>query len=401
MISRIIGMSVITVFAVLVMIAVNLKGRQIKQTAANDGVENKPALVSVLEIESEPVKIIEKYSGTIRPFERFLLSFKTAGQVVELGKNATGKELDEGDRVREGQILAKLDVSLLEAQKAELVVRRNFARLEFEKANVLRQQEGAISDTEYNVKKTELDSAEARLKTIQTQIDDGFLRSKVAGVISKRMIMSGESVGLGVPVFEIIQAEQVKLLVGVPESRIHRMIERRAAGHALEAEVQLIGQPNLTIENEPIIGAVHLISETSDDKSGLFEVEILLDNAQRRLRPGMIAIAKIVVDRFDGFRIPADAVFVRDNEAFVFVVGQPSDEPAEGDDSIESQDNTNDSAAVSAEFEVAIKHVFQHGYEFQDDDVVVKVLPESARRVIVGGQRRLVENRRVKVVNPK
>ena len=63
-VGRIVGMSAITILAVLVMIAVNLKGRTITQSSDDDA-NSKLAVVSILALRPEPIEITEKYSGTI------------------------------------------------------------------------------------------------------------------------------------------------------------------------------------------------------------------------------------------------------------------------------------------------------------------------------------------------
>ena len=67
-----------------------------------------------------------------------------------------------------------------------------------------------------------------------------------------------------------------------------------------------------------MLGSVCRVGETSDDQSGLFEVEVLLKN-EGNLRPGMIAIAEVVIGNLTGFKVPLDAVFIRDDETFVFL----------------------------------------------------------------------------------
>ena len=132
-VGRIVGMSAITILAVLVMIAVNLKGRTITQSSDDDA-NSKLAVVSILALRPEPIQITEKYSGTIRPLERFQLSFKTTGRIRSLGSNENGETLDSGDIVKTGQLIAQMDTDLLLAQKAEIEAMIDFAQGEFDRA---------------------------------------------------------------------------------------------------------------------------------------------------------------------------------------------------------------------------------------------------------------------------
>lgn len=394
-IGRIVGMSAITILAVLVMIAVNLKGRIITQSPDDDDSNSKLAVVSILALRPEPIEITEKYSGTIRPLERFQLSFKTTGRIRALGSNENDEPLDSGDIVKTGQLIAQMDTDLLLAQKAEIEAMIDFAQGEFDRALELRQQQGTISDSEFGRTKRELAVAQSQLKTLQTQIDDAVLRSPVDGIISKRFIKPGESVGLGQNVFEVIQVDQVKLVVGVPESKIYRMIGKDVDTQSLTAYVTLIGHQRSSHGAKPLLGKVRRVSETSDDKSGLFELEILLENRDRKLRPGMIAIAKIVVEKVEGFLIPGDVVFDRNNEMFIFVADKT--EKIEAESPKIPDDRKKPNASQSGKLAgVAKKVVLKPGtYEYQGGFLVARELPESDRHVIVNGHRRLVDQRKI------
>lgn len=394
-------MSVITVFAVLVMIAVNLKGRTVTQSSEGDDFDSRPASVTILELTPERIEITEKYSGTIRPLERFEPSFKTTGRVRALGTNNKGTALDVGDFVQADQVIAELDTDVFLAQKTEIEAMIEFAEGEFNRANELRQQQGAISDSEFGRKKRELAVAKAQLKTLQTQIDDAILKSPIDGIISKRYVKPGESVGLGQNVFELIQVNQVKLVVGVPESKIFRMIGSDVDTQSLKAYVTLIGQQRLLDNAKPILGKVRRVSETSDEKSGLFELEILLENRNRKLRPGMIAIAKIVVETIDGFRIPSDAVFERENETFVFVASDAETDESALQDKIPSESSDSDTSD-SPRREVAKKLVLNQGtFEYQEGFLIARDLPETDRSLIITGHHRLVDQRPIEFSGKK
>ena len=73
-------------------------------------------------------------------------------------------------------------------------------------------------------------------------------------------------------------------------------------------------------------GEVYRIPETSDTRTGLFAVEIRLENADRLLRPGMVATADIVTASILGYKIPQEAVIFRQRNAYLFTVEQESAE---------------------------------------------------------------------------
>ena len=63
--------------------------------------------VSAQHLQLERVEVIDRYSGMIKPWERFQIGFDTAGRVLELGINEQGQPLDDGDPVRAGPRVAQ------------------------------------------------------------------------------------------------------------------------------------------------------------------------------------------------------------------------------------------------------------------------------------------------------
>ena len=381
---RIVAMSVITAFAIFVMVAINLKGRSLEQLVdGKSGDLNRP-WVSIQPLSAEPLEIKQKYSGIIRPFERFQLAFKASGRVEQLGENQQGLPLDVGDLVQKGQELARLDATVLYARMVELAALTRFAEEEFRRAEELSQEQGAISESEFSRKKSELEVAKAHEHTLKMQIKETVLTSTVDGVVSKRRVKPGESVLAGEAVFEIIQTDKVKLVLGVPESKIHRMIGRDLKRNPLKAYVSLIRSGDFSQKPTPMLGSVCRVGETSDDQSGLFEVEVLLKN-EGNLRPGMIAIAEVVIGNLTGFKVPLDAVFIRDDETFVFLFSEVVDNPAglDGDELPRLDGETYGKAA---------KLVLPPGsYEFQGDFLLTSAFPSETPCIIVAGHRRLVD----------
>ena len=84
---------------------------------------------------------------------------------------------------------------------------------------------------------------------------------------------------------------------------------------------------------------------------------------------GLIALAHVVVDRIQGFRIPMTSAVFRDDEVFVFHVGK-------------------DGKAHRLDLDSPIE---------QGTDLILSELPPDARTIVIRGQHRLVEGRRIRV----
>ncbi len=392
---RFVGFLVVTVVAVLVAISVTAGGlgRKPPEKKVLD-LTAAPTPVSVKEIQLEPVEITDSYVGMIRPLERFTLGFEVAGRVAELGPNQTGEPLDDGDEVAADQVLARLDnrahlarveeirarYSENQARLKDASARREKAHSDMQRAEDLRSRGGtAITDEAYQQYVTDLAVAEAQHDAAKAQVAasaaqyeivredyyDTILRSPVQGIIAKRHANAGESVSPHQPVMEIIQVDRVLLVVGVPEAYIgHVQVGQKS-------HVELLARDSFGQKRPTLDGRVYLVSEAADQMTGLFEVEIVIDNPKRRWKPGMIAVGHIVVEEMQGFRIPLTCGVFRDQETFFFSV-----------------DASN----------VARKVPLDRWIE-QGQDLIVEQLAPEHRRVVVRGQHRLVDGRTVEFVD--
>ncbi len=423
-IGRYAGLVIVTLAATAVVILVLVTGYGETPSNGNgDTTEEKPADVSVLQLESERIEITDRYSGMVRPWERFSLGFETAGRVEALGLNdAGGREglpLDDGDSVVPQQILAQLDDELLQcrfrqatAQQSEANARLSEATAQLaqatsdmQRADQLKQRShGAITDAQYQSTVTALRVAQARLElaraqlagakvailTAQEDIKDTVLRSPVGGVISKRLVNAGESVSPHQIVMEIIQVDPPLLVIGVPEAYVGQIEPQ------LKAHVSLVAPDRNRRQRGETEGRVFRIPEAADQTTGLFEVEVALPRADKKLwKPGLIAQAEIVLDEIDGFRIPLECTMVmtyemalRDKElsqdaALLKRLGSGGEEVL----FVYAVDETDHGRRVV--LDAPIK---------QDGDVIVQGLSPQQRTIVRRGQHQLVEGGPVKVV---
>lgn len=295
------------------------------------------APVAIQPLQVEMCEITSTYAGKIQPWESYQIGFEVGGRVIALGTNAAGKELDEGDRVQQGQILAMLDDRVFRAQKSEAAARIEQATSELRRAEQVRaRQPNALTDSEFQKLATDLALAKAQYEVTLKNLDDATLRAPVNATISKRMIKSGESVNPNQLVFELVQNDEVLLIVDVPETHIRELEQRKRTIAAnrmqpagttpiepvtvFRAHVHLEGRDRFDNPWPTIDGEVYHIPEISDQRTGLFPVEIRINNQERLLRPGMVATADIVTANLYGYKVPEVAVLVRKRNAHLFSV---------------------------------------------------------------------------------
>jgi RND family efflux transporter MFP subunit len=383
----------------------------------NDGTAGRPEVapvaavaqpkptVAVTTLSVEMCELSATFTGKIRPWEVFSLGFEVPGRVVELGQNQAGRPLDDGDPVASGQLLAQLDDRVFKAQKSEAVARLEQATTDMNRARAIRERNpGAISETEFQAQLTQLALARAQQEMALKNLDDTTLVAPVDSTIARRYVNVGESVQAHQMAFELLEDSTMLLVVDVPESEVYDLESRlRVVGalgkdfssHSGDAEdrvfrayVTLEGRDRFGRQRPEIPAEVHLIAQMADTRTGLFEVEIRVPNEDRSLRAGMVARARIVVDRVRGYQIPEAAVLFRGDEAYVFAVGQ-----REVPLSVMFWD-----AADSLVHEV--HRVKLERWIEQGDLIFVPEQEYAFEQIVVRGQQRLADGQVVRVVAP-
>ena len=404
------GLLLVTLFAVGVMFAVSADWFSDPPVAkkVTKTLKLTTTPVAVLQVEEESVKIVEKFSGRLEPFESYTFAFDMSGRLTEFGKSDDGLPLDEGMTVRKGQLLAKLDDRLLRAKllSARAQLDEAKARLEKSDSDYRRAKDlqargsGLITAEEFGDRSTRwkeatarLAMADAMLQQADRNLEDTRIASPIDGVISKRHVQAGESIRQHDPVFEVVQIDRVLLVVGVPESKIRKIHPGQ------RVNLDFIGRGTFGHRWASRTGRVHQVAETENEVSKLFDVEILVNNSTGELKPGLIALASIEIQEVHGFQIPVSSVLfriqrdpktgARRETGFIFSVSEQTAPSATG-------------TAVAADDKGKPSHVahrFQLGdWVEQDMNLVLLDLPPEHHTIVVRGQHRLVDGRPVQIV---
>jgi RND family efflux transporter MFP subunit len=170
-------------------------------------------------------------------------------------------------------VLVQLDASNLRQLKLQL----ENQKVEFKRTEQLYQVGGA-SKAEYDNAKLQLDvySTQLRQLTENTQ-----LVSPINGVVTARNYDDGDMYG-GNPVLTIEQLNPVKVLVNISE------VYYKKVSNGMPVDIQLDAY-----ENEAFSGKVTIVYPTIDEATHTFPVEVTINNANQKVRPGMFARATV------------------------------------------------------------------------------------------------------------
>jgi RND family efflux transporter MFP subunit len=265
---RVVTVSVIVV-ALIVLAAIKLKS-------------NKKAVEEKLYIrDSTEAILVSTTSPQSHTFEKSLsfLGVFDALHQNNVASDGSGKLLkllvEEGDFVRAGQTIAKLDDEMVQLQIQN--VQLNIEQLKNDNARFsILKKENAISNVEAEKVELGLKSAEVQLKQLQKQLRSTSIVAPFSGVVSKKMVDLGSMVMPGTPIVELTDISSLKLSVSVPE----RDILKFQKGQKVVANADVYGD----VDFNGVISNIAVQADASHN----FKVQSTIKNSNsNRLMAGM------------------------------------------------------------------------------------------------------------------
>jgi membrane fusion protein (multidrug efflux system) len=255
---------------------------------------------------SLPVRgnVFAVYSGTapIEAFAQADVIAKVAGEVRQI-------LVEEGDQVEESQILARLDGDRLRLELNESQARLRKLQRDFQRNKDLKEK-GLISEGDFENIQYELEALEASYNLASLELDYTQIRAPISGIVSERYIKLGNTIAVGDPIFRVTRFEPLIAYLHVPE-REYRQI---AAGQPVRVDIDALA-------GAPLFANVTRVSPVVDPDTGTFKITIEIDDAERRIKPGMFGRMSIVYDIHENaLQIPRSAIVEEVGATSVFVV---------------------------------------------------------------------------------
>ena len=287
-------LSIITFAAALLMTAC---GQKDKSTATTGQEAPKAApVVSVVTAQAEDVDITNTFTSNIEPFATNNIVSQTAGRIVSIN-------VEVGDKVRKDQLLAKMDeVTLAKTRLQYINDSTELARLtELYKIGAVAQSDFDMAKLAHNITK----------RTYNNLLENTYLRSPLNGMVTARNYDKGDMYSMAQPIFVVEQIQPVKMLVNVSESLFTQVHE------GMEFDINVDAYPG-----ESFKGKVNLLYPTVNAATHTSPVEVICENKDQRLRPGMFARVTATFGTNHHIVIPDVAVVKQQGsgEHFVYVL---------------------------------------------------------------------------------
>jgi membrane fusion protein (multidrug efflux system) len=275
-----------------------------KAKEKGDGPDEADAAVPV---EVQPLRraeMVAVYSGTA-PIE----AHEEAEVVAKVGGEVRQIFVEEGDAVRAGQVMARLDGDRLRLEVAQ--TEANLRKLERDYNRQLElSQKGLVAKGTAENAKFDLDALRAAYDRARLELSYTEIRAPIDGVVSARHIKVGNTIAPNDPSFRVTNLDPLLAYVHIPEKEFRKLAPQQTADVVVDA-----------LGGERFQGTISRISPTVDPKTGTFRARVEVLDPTRRLKPGMFARVNIVYERrAEALQLPRAAIVDADGEQSVFVV---------------------------------------------------------------------------------
>lgn len=275
--------------------------------------------VKVFKVRKQKISEKLNFTGLIEPLKKVTVTPDIAGKVAKI-------YVEEGDQVREGQLLAELDTRAtrlqLEQTEAALAVaeanhkdaKRNMERME------RLSKEKAVSDQQYEKIRLAYEAADAHLQQAKAavnlarhQLDVSLMRAPFSGVIASKNVEVGDVINPMMGGFSptsgvltLMDFSRVKIVIEVTPNDIVRIRKGQVAF------LHVSSLPDKMFE-----GRVTIVNLTADPLTKKFKVEVRIDNPDLILRPNTFGEVTIEVSTHEEALVVPQVAILEDQ--FVFL----------------------------------------------------------------------------------
>lgn len=258
--------------------------------------------VTVAAVTVRPSARLVNFVGTLYGNEEVTISSQVEGQIKSLS-------VDLGDQVRAGQVLAQIDDDQLRARLRE--AEATLAKAEADEARGRQLLGGhVISATEYESMKTHAAVSQAQRDTLTVMIRHAQVESPISGAVARRFVSVGEYVRAGSQLFNLVAENPLKLRGDVPERFAHELQVSQTVQIRVDA-----------FQDTVFTGRLARISPASNPENRSVTIETVVENHDRKLKPGFFANAAVVTRTDDrALMVPQEAIITFAGVTKLFVI---------------------------------------------------------------------------------
>ena len=303
--------------------------------------------------------------------------------------------VEEGDIVKKGDVLAKLDEeeAVASRKQAEAVVRQrksDYRRIKEGK------ESGVNSPAEFEAASYSLEQAEASLELQKINVRKHTIKAPINGTIIKKDIQPGAYATSGTPIFQIVDYTSLMLTINVPEKEIPRISKGQEARVTIDA-----------LGGEEFMARVRRINPSVDSTSGTVKVKLDFDEevTTRLMESAFVRVQLVMETHKNALLVAKDSVVEENARKYLFVVKELEEEGEGGTENTDSKNKsegesknskTEDDEEDESPKLIAEKIDVEIGLEDSNYVEIISGLDDSSL-IVTLGQHSLKPNARVRI----
>jgi membrane fusion protein (multidrug efflux system) len=258
--------------------------------------------VETVVVTEAPVRQMLETVGTLSANESVVIATEIAGRLAEV-------RFAEGQRVEKGELLARLDQSVLKAQRDRARASLGLSEANYKRAELLLKEQ-AISERERDENLAQLRLDEADLRLAEAQLAKTEIPAPFAGILGLRQVSVGAYLQAGEPIITLDDIDPIKIDFRAPEVYSSQL----KIGQTLEVKVD-------SAPGRIFAGRVYAIAPQIDASGRSVLLRARAPNSEGELRPGMFArVGLVLAERDRALMIPEQALVVTGDQTLVYKV---------------------------------------------------------------------------------
>ncbi len=244
------------------------------ESMGDSAVEESGTVVRIKQVYPETFNHFIEISGKVIANDEAMVSAETSGKVSQV-------HVEEGDYVTEGKLLVSLNTDLTEKSITEVRTNLELTKKLYEKQKNLWDQ-NIGSELEYLQAKNNYEAAEARLASLEEQLDMAQVRAPFNGIVNEIMVEKGEVAAPGSPVLHIVNMQDFNIEGNISENYLNDL----RPGEIVDISFPIYPELNYELP-------VSRIGNVIDNMSRTFKVEVKFNNRDGKIKPNQLAVMKI------------------------------------------------------------------------------------------------------------
>ena len=308
----------------------------------NDPANGNTTRVTVMAVDRKPFSKYFSATGELEAIHEAFISPEVSGQITDI-------EVEEGQWVQKGKLLARLNTSLIEKNIQEVRTQLELAEVFYKKQTELWNQ-GIGSERQYLETRNNYENLKNRLASLQEQYNMSIITSPISGYVENILLKRGELASPGMQLMQIVDLENLQVTAKISEAYLPIIREGE------EVTVTFPSYPDIRF-TKPITRVGNVINK----QNRTFQIEIGISNPEKALKPNLLANIEINVYNSDTSIVIPSMIIREDLKGkYIYVV----------------EDNGNQL--------VSRKKYIQVGKAYKDRSEVISGLKEGEQIIIDG-----------------